>query len=102
MPELIFSKDFNNILIPALEKLSKENKGAYLMGDFNINLINYNSHNLISTYPEKSRKQLANLRLQKEFLHQSKSKTKFMANSAEPEMELLKINYIFNLKKVVT
>ena len=50
--------------MPALEKLSKENKGTYLMGDFNINLINYDSHNLIiSTYPEKSRKQLANLRL---------------------------------------
>ena len=31
--------------MPTLEKISKENKDAYLMGDFNINLINYNSHN---------------------------------------------------------
>ena len=30
---------------------------------------------LINTYPENSRKQLANLGLQKEFLYQSKPKT---------------------------
>ena len=38
-------QDFNNILMPTLEKISNENKDAYLIGDFNINLINYNSHN---------------------------------------------------------
>ena len=43
---------------------------------------------LINTYPENSRKQLANLGLQKEFLHQSKSKTKLIINSAEPEIKL--------------
>ena len=42
----------------------------------------------VNTYPENSRKQLANLGLQKEFLHQSKSKAKFIINSAEPEMKL--------------
>ena len=36
--------------MPTLEKISKENKDAYLMGDFNINLINYNSHNPTSQF----------------------------------------------------
>ena len=39
---------------------------------------------LINTWPENSSKQLTNL----EFLHQSKSKTKFITNSADPEMKL--------------
>ena len=43
---------------------------------------------LINTCPEKSRKKLADLELQKEFLHQLKSKTKFITNSTEPEMKL--------------
>ena len=43
---------------------------------------------LMNNYPENSRKQLTNLGLQKEFLHQSKSKTKFIINSAEPEIKL--------------
>ena len=29
-------QDLNNILMPTLEKISKENKDAYLMGNFNI------------------------------------------------------------------
>ena len=41
---------FNNILIPTLEKISKENKDTYLMGDFNINLINYDCHNPTSQF----------------------------------------------------
>ena len=43
-------QEFNNILMPTSEKISKENKDAYLMGDFNINLINYDSHNLTSQF----------------------------------------------------
>lgn len=41
-------EEFNNILMPILEIISMENKEAYLMGDFKINLINYDSHNLTS------------------------------------------------------
>ena len=37
---------------------------------------------LISTYPKNSRKQQTNLGLRKEFLNQSKSKPKFITNSA--------------------
>ena len=48
-------QEFNNILMPTLETISKENKDVYLMGDFNINLINYDSHNPISQF-------LANIR----------------------------------------
>ena len=44
-PKSQYIQNFNDILMPTLEKISKENKDAYLMGDFNINLINYNSHN---------------------------------------------------------
>ena len=56
---------------------------------------------LINTYPKNSKKQLANLGLRKDyiflinsnsfyinFLNQSKSKTKFLKNSAEPEIKL--------------
>ena len=43
---------------------------------------------LISNYLENSRKQLANFGLRKKFLHQLKSKTKFITNSAEPEIKL--------------
>ena len=43
---------------------------------------------LINIYPKNSRKQLVNLGLRKEFLHQSKSKTKVTTNPAEPEMNL--------------
>ena len=43
-------QEFNNILMLTLEKISKEKNDAYLMGDFNINLINYNSHNPTSQF----------------------------------------------------
>ena len=43
-------QDFNNILMPTLEKMSKENKDAYLVGDFNINLINNDCHNPASQF----------------------------------------------------
>ena len=37
--------DFNkNYLNTLLDKLSKENKQVFLLGDFNINLLNYNDH----------------------------------------------------------
>ena len=38
--------DFNNKnhLNTLLDKLSKENKQVFLLGDFNINLLNYNDH----------------------------------------------------------
>ena len=38
--------DFNsNYLIKVLENLSKEQKSVFLLGDFNIDLLNYNVHN---------------------------------------------------------
>ena len=38
--------DFNsNYLNNLLEKISKEQKSVFLLGDFNINLLNYNVHN---------------------------------------------------------
>ena len=38
--------DFNsNYLNNLLEKVSKEQKSVFLLGDFNINLMNYNVHN---------------------------------------------------------
>ena len=43
---------------------------------------------LLITYPKNREKQLANLGSRKEFLHQSKSKTKFVTNSIEPEIKL--------------
>ena len=37
--------DFNkNFLNKHLEKVSKEQKSVYLLGDFNVNLLNYNDH----------------------------------------------------------
>ena len=51
---------------------------------------------LINTYPKNSAKQLANFGLRKEFLHKSKSKAKFITNSAEPEIKLQIMNKIFN------
>ena len=46
------AQEFNNILMPTSEKNSMENKGTYLMGNFNINLMNYNSHNPASQFLE--------------------------------------------------
>ena len=38
--------DFNtNYLNSLLDKASKEQKSIFLLGDFNINLLNYNDHN---------------------------------------------------------
>ena len=38
--------DFNtNYLNNLLDKVSKEQKSVFLLGDFNINLLNYNDHN---------------------------------------------------------
>ena len=39
---LIKNPGFNKNLNPLLDKLSKENKRVFLLGDFNINLLNYN------------------------------------------------------------
>ena len=36
--------EFNNHLNQMLEKVSKEQKQIFLLGDFNINLLNYNIH----------------------------------------------------------
>ena len=41
---LIKNPGFNKNLNPLLDKLSKENKQVFLLGDFNINLLNYNDH----------------------------------------------------------
>ena len=39
--------DFNsNYLSRLLENISKEQKPVFLLGDFNVNLLNYNEHNL--------------------------------------------------------
>ena len=43
-------QEFNNILMPTLEIISKENNDACLMGDFKINLINYDSQNPTSQF----------------------------------------------------
>ena len=38
--------DFNcNYLNKLLENISKEQKSVFLLGDFNVNLLNYNDHN---------------------------------------------------------
>ena len=43
--------DFNsNCLNNVLEKVSKEQKSVFLLGDFNINLLNYNFHNLTNEF----------------------------------------------------
>ena len=41
-PKHEVSDFMNNYIMPLLDKLSKENKDIMIMGDFNINLINYN------------------------------------------------------------
>ena len=38
--------DFNdNFLNKLLENISKDQKSIFLLGDFNVNLLNYNEHN---------------------------------------------------------
>ena len=36
--------DFNKYLNPLLDKFSKENEQVFLLGDLNMNLLNYNDH----------------------------------------------------------
>ena len=43
-------KKFNEYVDQTMHKISKENKLILLMGDFNINLLNYNSHNKTNDY----------------------------------------------------
>ena len=38
--------DINNLL----DKLSKENKTVFILGDFNINLLNYDQHSLANEF----------------------------------------------------
>ena len=43
--------DFNcNYLNKLLENISKEQKSIFLLGDFNVNLFNYNEHNQINEF----------------------------------------------------
>ena len=37
-------KTFNDYVNQTMQKISKENKLIFLMGDFNVNLLNYESH----------------------------------------------------------
>ena len=37
-------KKFNDHIDQVMQKISKENKLLFLMGDFNVNLLNYKSH----------------------------------------------------------
>ena len=43
--------DFTEIyILPLMDKLSREKKGILIMGDFNINLLNYNNDKGITTF----------------------------------------------------
>ena len=43
--------NFNcNYLNKLLENISKEQKSIFLLGDFNVNLLNYNEHNQTSEF----------------------------------------------------
>ena len=43
--------DFNtNYLNNFLDKVSKEQKSVFLLVDFNVNLLNYNDHNLTNEF----------------------------------------------------
>ena len=44
----------NDRLTPLLENISLENKEGYIMGDFNINLMNYATDNLTSLFLDKA------------------------------------------------
>ena len=37
-------KKFNDYVNQTMQKISRENKLIFLMGDFNVNLLNYESH----------------------------------------------------------
>ena len=47
--------EFNDMLTPILDKISRENKEGYIMGDFNINLINYETDDPTSQFPNNVR-----------------------------------------------
>ena len=43
--------DFNwNYLNKLLQNISKEQKSIFLLGDFNVDLLNYNEHNQINEF----------------------------------------------------
>ena len=42
--------DFNNYMSECLQTLSKEHKDIYIMGDFNINLLNYSNNNGVNDF----------------------------------------------------
>ena len=45
--------DFNcNYLNKLLENISKEQKSIFLLGDFNVNLLNYNEHNQTNEFSD--------------------------------------------------
>ena len=45
------TEEFNNqYMSHILEKISFENKGVYLLGDFNINLLNYETDRLTGEF----------------------------------------------------
>ena len=46
----MLTHEFNDRVIPILEKIYPENKEGYVMGDFNINLINYETDNTTSHF----------------------------------------------------
>ena len=46
----MLTHEFNDMLTPVLEKISLENKEGYVMGDFNINLMNYEIENPTSHF----------------------------------------------------
>ena len=43
---------FNDMLTPTLDKNYLENKKGYVIGDFNINLMNYETDNSTSHFPD--------------------------------------------------
>lgn len=45
----VFDESFLNKL---LQKASTEQKSVYLLGDLNVNLINYNNHTLTNEFPD--------------------------------------------------
>ena len=46
----MLTREFNEMLTPILEKIYLENKEGYVMGDFNINLMNYETDNPTSHF----------------------------------------------------
>ena len=44
------TESFFNQLFPNIEKINRENKICFILGDFNINLLNYDNHNLTELF----------------------------------------------------